>query len=273
MSASGEMMIHKTAIVETGAELGKDVAVGPFAFIEAGARIGDGCVIGPHVTVLKSVKLGPGCKVHDGVVLGDLPQDLAFGGGDSGVVIGANCVFRENVTIHRGTKPGTTTEIGDGCYLMANAHCAHNVRLGHNVILVNAVLLAGYVEVGDRAVISGNCTVHQFVRVGRLAMMGGASGVSKDVPPFCTAKPMTVNTILGLNVVGMRRAGLTPDERKAVKEAFRILYRSGLNVSQALTQMKATFSSGPAAEFCAFVESSKRGICAWSGQDEKEAGD
>ena len=266
-------MIHKTAIVEVGVELGKDVAVGPFAFVEAGARVGDGCVIGPHVSILKCVTMGPGCKVHDGAVLGDWPQDLAFGGGDSGVVIGANCVIRENVTIHRGTKPGTMTEIGDGCFLMANSHCAHNVKLGGNVILANGVLLAGYVEVGDGAFISGNCTAHQFVRIGRLAMMGGASGISKDVPPFCTAKPMTVNTILGLNVVGMRRAGFTPDDRKAVKEAFHILYRSGLNVSQAVVRMKAAFSSGPAAELCAFVESSKRGICAWSGRDEKESGE
>ena len=136
---------------------------------------------------------------------------------------------------------------------------------------MNGALLAGYVEVGDRAFISGNCTVHQFVRIGRQAMLGGASGVSKDVPPFCTTKPMTVNTVLGLNVVGMRRAGLGPEDRSAVKEAFRVLYRSGLNVSQALTQMKARFASGPAAEFAAFIEASKRGICAWSGQGDEAA--
>jgi UDP-N-acetylglucosamine acyltransferase len=264
-------MIHKTAVVEPGAELGQDVVVGPFAFIEAGARVGDGCLIGPHVSILKHVTMGPGCKVHAGAVLGDLPQDLGFAGGDSHVVIGANCVIREGVTIHRGTKPGTATEIGDGCFLMSNSHYAHNVKLGKNVIVVSNALLAGYVEVGDRAFISGNCVVHQFVRIGRLAMMGGASGVSKDVPPFCTTKPMTANTILGLNVVGMRRGGLGPEERSAVKEAFRILYRSGLNVAQALSQMKPQFSSCPAAELCAFVESSKRGICAWCGQDEMEA--
>jgi len=264
-------MIHKTAVVEPGAELGRDVAVAPFAFIEAGARVGDGAVIGPHASILKGVTIGAGCKVHDGAVVGDLPQDLGFTGGDSYVVIGANCMIREGVTIHRGTKPGTTTEIGDGCFLMSNSHYAHNVKLGKNVIVVSGALLAGYVEVGDRAFISGNCTIHQFVKIGRLAMLGGASGVSKDVPPFCTTKPMTVNTILGLNVVGMRRAGLNPDERGAVKEAFRLLYRSGLNVSQALAQMKPLFPSGPAAEFCAFVEASKRGICAWCGQDEESA--
>lgn len=262
-------MIHRTAVVESGAELGVDVAVGPFAFIEAGARVGDGCVIGPHVTVLRYASLGSKCQVHDGAVLGDLPQDLGFTGGDSKVVIGSGCVIREGVTIHRGTKPGTVTEIGDNCFLMSNSHYAHNVKLGKNVIVVSNALLAGYVEAGDRAFISGNCVVHQFVRIGRQAMLGGASGVSKDLPPFCTTKPMTVNTILGLNVVGMRRSGLGPEDRSAVKEAFRILYRSGLNVSQALAQMKAKFASGPAAEFAAFIEASKRGICAWSGQDEE----
>jgi UDP-N-acetylglucosamine acyltransferase len=264
-------MIHKTAVVEPGAELGRDVVVGPFAFIEAGARIGDGAVIGPHASILKGVTIGPGSKVHDGAVVGDLPQDLGFTGGDSYVVVGANCMIREGVTIHRGTKPGTTTEVGDGCFLMSNSHYAHNVKLGKNVIVVSNSLLAGYVEVGDRAFISGNCVVHQFVKIGRLAMLGGASGVSKDLPPFCTTKPMTVNTVLGLNVVGMRRAGLGPEERNAVKEAFRIFYRSGLNVSQALAQMKPLFPSGPAAEFCAFVEASQRGICAWCGQDEASA--
>jgi UDP-N-acetylglucosamine acyltransferase len=255
-------MIHKTAMVEDGAVLGADVTVGPFAYIEAGASIGDGCAVGPHAVIYRGVTTGAKCRIHAGAVLGDLPQDLGFTGGDSFVKIGDSCVIREGVTIHRGTKPGTTTEIGDGCFLMSNSHYAHNVKLGRNVIVVSNALLAGYVEAGDRAFISGNCVVHQFVRIGRVAMLGGASGVSQDVPPFCTVRPLSGNTLLGLNIVGMRRAGITPEERLQIKEAFHLFYRSGLVGSQAVEEMKKRFTSGPAAEFAAFVASSKRGVCA-----------
>lgn len=254
-------MIHETAVIDPGAELGGDVAVGPFSYIEAGVRVGDGCVIGPHVSILRYTTLGSNCKVHAGAVLGDLPQDKKFEDCESWVRIGADCVVREGVTIHRGTKPGTATEIGDDCFLMAFSHFAHNVKLGTGVIVANGALLGGYVEVGDRAFISGNSMMHQFVKVGRLAMLGGGCAVTKDVPPFCTLGPVSLNTIVGLNVVGMRRAGLTPEQRDEIRRAFKILYHSGLNVSQAAKRIRETFSSGPALEFCTFIEQSKRGIC------------
>lgn len=255
------MSIHPTAVIEKGAQLGERVTIGPFAFIDDQTSIGDGAIIGPHAVVHRFTSLGPGCRVHAGAVLGDWPQDLAFKGDESYLRIGAHCTIREGVTLHRGTKPGTETVVGDGCFLMANSHLAHNVRLGTQVILANGVLLAGYVEVGDRAFISGNVVVHQFTRIGRLAMMQGMSGVSKDVPPFCVVPGLKGNVVGGLNVVGMRRAGLTPAQRKEIKEAYVILYRSGLNVSQALDKLKAKFPSGPAQEFWSFVEGSKRGIC------------
>lgn len=255
-------MIHKSAIVGSGASIGADVTIGPFSVIEDGAVIGDRCVIGPHVTVMRHAKVGAGCRIHAGAVIGDLPQDLGFKGEDSFVSIGANCVLRECVTVHRGTKPGTMTEMGDGCFLMACAHVAHNVKMGSNVILANSVLLGGYAEVGDRAFISGNCLVHQFCRIGRLAMLGGGSGVSKDVPPFFTAKPLTVNRVVGVNVVGLRRSGASPDDRKEVRRAFKTLYRSGLNVSQAVAKLRAESASSFVTELCDFVDSSKRGICA-----------
>ncbi len=254
-------MIHESAVIEDGAEIGRNVRVGPFTHIEAGTRVGDGCVIGPNVTIMQHTSLGADCRVHAGAVLGDVPQDTGFEGGDSFVRIGAGCLIREGVTIHRGTKTGTATEIGEGCFLMAFSHCAHNVRLGTGVIMANGALLGGHVEVGDRAFISGNCMVHQFVKVGRVAMLGGGCGASKDVPPFCTLRPMVLNSVAGLNIVGMRRAGLSPEERKEIKEAFKILYRSGLNVSDAKDKIRATLASGPALEIAEFIEHSGRGIC------------
>jgi UDP-N-acetylglucosamine acyltransferase len=234
----------------------------PTAIVEDGATIGDDVQIGPHVVIDRHVTIGPHCRIHAGAVIGDLPQDLAFQPAETFVRIGARCVIREHVTIHRGTKPETATEVGDDCFLMANCHLAHNVRLGRRVIIANGVLLGGYVDIGDGAFLSGNVVVHQFVRIGRLAMLGGNAGLSKDVPPFCTAHSVRYNQIAGLNVVGMRRAGLSPAERMEVRRAFAILYRSGLNVTQALDRLRQEFGAGPALELIEFVAASRRGICA-----------
>ncbi|MBN1675969.1 MAG: acyl-ACP--UDP-N-acetylglucosamine O-acyltransferase [Kiritimatiellae bacterium] len=259
------MTIHAAAVVDAQAKIGENVTIGPFASIAADVEIGDGCTIGPHVTVLPYTSLGANCRVHAGAVLGDLPQDTAFQQNRSYLRIGANCLIREYVTLHRGTKPESVTEIGDGCFLMGLSHCAHNVKLGPNVIIANGALLGGYVEVGERAFISGNCMLHQFVRVGRLAMLAGGSGVSQDVPPFCTTHGVSANTVSGMNVVGMRRAGFSPQQRAQIKQAFKLLYQAGLNVSQAVDQMRRTFADGPAREFAEFVAASKRGVCAFIG--------
>ena len=263
------MNIHPTAIVNPKAELGANVTIGPFCVIDADVKIGANARIGPHVTILPFTTIGAGCTLHANVVLGDLPQDIAFKDVVSYVRLGANCTIREGVTIHRGTKPETETVAGDDCYLMANSHLAHNVRLGNGVILVNGALLAGYVEVGDRAFISGNAAVHQFCRIGKLAMMSGNSSISKDLPPFCITRSSRMNSIAGLNVVGLRRAGYGVPDRLAIKRAFHILYQSGLNVSQATAKIRAESPSGPTMEFCEFVEQSKRGICRFGGQTEE----
>jgi UDP-N-acetylglucosamine acyltransferase len=255
------MAVHPTAVVEDGARVGAGVEIGPFAYIASGARIGDNCRIGPHATIYGCTTLGTGCRVHAGAVLGDLPQDSGFEDGDSSVRIGDECLIREGVTIHRGSKPGTETVIGDRCMLMAFSHCAHNVELEPDVIVANGALLGGYVAVGARAFISGNVAVHQFARVGRLAMLGGGAMVSKDVPPFCTMRPAMENAVGGLNVIGMRRAGMSPAERSDVKAAFKVLYCSGLNVSQARERISEQFSAGPGREFYDFVLASERGIC------------
>ncbi len=255
------MSIHATAVVSPQAELGADVTVGPMAVIEAGAIIGKGTSIGPHAVIMRHTVLGAGCRVHAHAVLGDLPQDVAFGGRESYARIGDGCVIREGVTVHRGTKPGTATEIGRECFLMANSHVGHNARLADRVILANGVLLAGYAEIGARAFISGNCLIHQFVRVGRLAMLGGGSAITKDAPPFCTIYTLHLNQVAGLNVVGLRRAGMPPAERLTVKKAFHLLYLSGLNVKQAIAAIRSEFPDGPARELADFAENSRRGLC------------
>jgi UDP-N-acetylglucosamine acyltransferase len=257
------MNIHPTAIVDPGAVLGKDVTIGPYVVVAPGVEIGDACTVGPHAVIHRYTSIGAGCRIHAGAILGDSPQDLSFAGDISYVRIGRNCVIREGVTINRGTKAGSATIVGDGCYLMANSHLGHNVKLGDNVIVANGALLGGYVAVGDRAFLSGHVLIHQFTRVGRLAMLSGGAGISKDVPPFCTVHGVMTNTIAGLNLVGLRRAGFSPDERQQVKHAFDLLYRSGLNVTQAVAALKKEFTTGPAAEWAPFIEASKRGICAF----------
>ena len=264
------MSIHPTAVVDPAAVIGDHVTIGPFAFIDRDTQLGDDCVIGPHSVILRYTSLGRGCRVHACAVLGDLPQDLAFKDEPSYVKIGEHCVLREGVTIHRGTKADTSTVLGDNCFLMANSHLGHNVRLGDGVIIANGALLAGYVEVGERAFISGNVVIHQFVRIGRLSMLSGCSGIGKDVPPFCTTVGVCRNRIAGLNVVGLRRAGIGPEERQAIRRAFKILYRSGLNVSQALERIQKEFTQPAVQEFCAFIEASKRGICGISAEGEGE---
>jgi UDP-N-acetylglucosamine acyltransferase len=257
--------IHPSAHVSSKAELGCEVVVGPGAVIEDRVRIGDGTRIGPYAVVMDYTTLGRECRIHAHAVLGDWPQDAGFQGQTSYLNVGDRCLIREGVTLHRGTKLETATIVGDGCFLMANSHVAHNCRLGRGVILANGALLAGYVEVGDRAFISGNVLIHQFCRVGRLAMLAGGGAFNKDVPPFCTTQGVARNAVVGLNVVGMRRAGLEPAVRLEIRRAFKVLYRSTLNVTQAVERLRREFDSEPVRELAAFIEDSKRGICHYFG--------
>ena len=267
------MSIHPTAIVDAGAELGVGVEIGPYAVIGDRTHLGDGCRIGPHAVILPYTRLGARCRVHAHAVLGDLPQDLSFQDAETFVEIGPECDIREGVTIHRGTKPGSSTTVGRGCLLMVNSHLGHNVHLGEQVILANGVLLAGHVHVGDRAFLSGNVVVHQFTRIGRLALLSGGSGIGKDVPPFCITAGIARNRIAGLNVIGLRRAGFTVEQRRQVKRAFDLVYRSGLNVKQALEALRAEFAEGPATEWTAFIEGSRRGLCPMGADGGESEGD
>jgi UDP-N-acetylglucosamine acyltransferase len=264
------MKIHPTSAIEAGAIIGNNVSIGPFCYIRHDVEIGDNCILDAHVTILPYTSIGQNCQIHSNVVLGDLPQDVAFKDEPSYVKIGNNCTLREGVTIHRGTKAGTTTKVGDGCLLMAYSHLAHNVQLGDRVIVANGALLAGYVEVGDGAFISGNCLIHQFARIGRLVMMAGGSAVHKDVPPFCMTRSTTLNKIMGLNTVGLRRAGFTSTERLTLKRAFKVLYQSNLLIPEAIAKLESEFDSDLVGEMCDFIKKSQRGIAGYIRQRQRE---
>ena len=255
-------MLHPTALIHPDAQLGAHVTVGPFAVIEGAARIGDGCVIQAHAIIGAHVVMGRDNFVGYGAIIGGDPQDFAFRPEvQSTVEIGDGNKFREYVTIHRGTTEGSATVVGSGCFLMANAHVAHNCRLGDHIVIANSALLGGHVTVGDRVFIGGGSVFHQHVQVGRLAMCQGLSGLSKDLPPFTTAAG--INGLAGLNTVGLRRAGFSAAERAEIKAAFLLLYCSGHNTTQALAAARERTWGEAAQSFWDFVASAKkRGLCA-----------
>ena len=253
-------MIHPTAIISPKAKLDPTVRVGPYAIIDAGVELGAGCVVGPHVYLTGLLTVGAKNQFHAGCVIGDAPQDLKYDGAPTRVRIGDNNVFREHVTIHRATKPDGETIVGSHNFIMANVHIGHNSHVHDHVILANGVLLAGHVAIFDRAFLSGNAAVHQFVRVGTLAMMQGLSGVTQDLPPFTVSRAM--NEMCGLNIVGMRRAGIGAADRLEVKKLYRELFRSGKNLRSAVAEAQGKFTGEPAKTMLAFVASAKRGVVA-----------
>jgi UDP-N-acetylglucosamine acyltransferase len=253
-------VIHPTAIVHPKAKVDSSVEVGPYAVIDAGVEVGPECIIGPHVYLTGQTTIGARNRFFAGCVIGEAPQDLKYHGEPTRVSIGDENVFREHVTVHRSTKPGGETRIGGNNFLMANSHVGHNCELGNGVILANGALLGGYVTLQDRAFVSGNAVVHQFVRVGTLAFMQGGSAVSKDLPPYTVNRGE--NIICGLNTVGLRRAGFTPDERKELKQLYHRLFRARPNLRLALAEALKEFSSPPARVLLEFIAASTRGVCA-----------
>jgi UDP-N-acetylglucosamine acyltransferase len=258
-------MIHPTAIIHPKAKLDSSVRVGPYAIIDEGVEIGPGCIVGPQVYLTGLTTIGARNRFYAGCVIGEAPQDLKYSGEPTGLRIGDGNVFREHVTVHRSNKAEDRTVIGGHCLFMASSHVAHDCRVGDQVILANGVLLGGHVAVDDRALISGNCLVHQFVRVGTLAMMQGGSAISKDLPPYTMARGD--NGICGLNTVGLRRAGLTPAERLELKQLYRKLFREGQSLRSAAVSARAKFSSDPAKVMLDFLAGSKRGVCRDTGVD------
>ena len=262
------MNIHPTAIVADGAKLADGVTVGPFSIIGPDVEIGIGCTIGAHVILEHRVVLGEGTKVGHGTILGGNPQALGFDQSrrDTGVRIGKNNTIREHVTINRATAENSDTIVGDDNFLMTGCHLAHDCRIGNGVILANTVLMAGHVEVDDGAFLGGGSVFHQFIRIGRLAMVRGGCRFSKDIPPFCVCAG--TNLAMGLNSIGLRRAGLSAEARMQLKRAFRLLYLSDLNVSQALEAASAEQWGLEATLFFDFVRGAKKkGICDYSGKE------
>jgi UDP-N-acetylglucosamine acyltransferase len=250
--------VHPTAIVSPDARLGRNVTVGPYAVIEERTVVGDGCEIRAHAVVKRYTTLGAGNRVHEGAVLGGEPQDLSFRDLETALVIGDRNVVREGVTIHRSAREGGATVVGSDCFLMAYVHVAHDNHIGDRVIMANNVMLAGHVEVGERAFLGGGSGVHQFCRVGRLAMVGGNAKVVQDCLPFVITDGHPARA-RGLNVVGLRRAGVAAPQLRVLEEGCRLLLRSGLRLEPALAQMGA-LRDPRIEELITFVRSSKRGF-------------
>lgn len=253
-------MIHPTAVIHPKAKLDPTVQVGPCAVIDEGVVLGPHCVVGPHVCLTGLTMVGAHNRFHAGCVIGDAPQDLKYQGEPTRLRIGDKNIFREHVTVHRSNTTQGETVIGSHNFLMANSHVAHNCRLGDFVILANGALLGGHVTVADRAFISANCLVHQFTRIGTLALMQGGAGISKDLPPFTVA--LRNNEICGLNIVGLRRAGFTAEQRLELKRLYHALFRSGQSLGNVLAAARETFSDPAAKVLLDFVADTKRGVCA-----------
>ncbi len=252
-------LIHKTAVIEGNVALGENVKIGPYAYLSGDIQIGHDTEIGHCVLIEGNVKIGNSNKIFHSAYIGAVPQDVSYTGGISFVEIGDNNIIREFVQIHRGTKEDSITRLGNNCFLMGGVHLAHNVKVGDYVTIVNNTMVAGYVEIDDYAFISGLCGFHQFVKVGKYAMIGGISKIVKDCLPFMTVDG-NPSMVTGINVVGLRRREFTPERRRLIKNAYKILFRSGKNVSQAVEELAEFKDNKDIEEIINFINSSERGI-------------
>jgi UDP-N-acetylglucosamine acyltransferase len=254
------MSIHPTAVIDAKAEIDGEVDIGPYVVIDGPVKVHRGTRVMAHAYLTGWTEIGANNEIHPGAVLGNSPQDKAYKGQETYLKIGAGNIFREYVQVHRGTTAGSATVIGNNNFLMATAHVGHNCQLADNVILANGALLGGYVEVGNNVFLSGNCVVHQFVRIGDYALMRGLSGTSRDVPPYAIIDWQ--HTVRGVNLVGLKRAGFDEKRIRAIREAFRILFRKGRNLALAITEVE---ESGRVNEDVSallnFIKASKRGVC------------
>ena len=253
------MSIDPTARIAPEAELAPDVTVGPGVIIEGPSRIGAGTRILAHAYIGPHTTIGEGNLIGFGAIVGYEPQDYAFQGEESYTIIGDQNIIREYVTIHRGTKPGSATRVGNHNFLMALSHLAHNSQLGDHVIVVNGALVGGYVEVADRAFISANCVIHQFCRVGTLALMRGGSRTSRDVPPYSIIDETHV--VRGVNLVGLKRAGFTSAQITPLRQAFRGLFARRGHLTRDLERLEREVPLTPeVGHLIEFIKAAKRGV-------------
>jgi UDP-N-acetylglucosamine acyltransferase len=260
------MSISELAIVSKGAKIAPGVEIGPYAVVEDGAELGENVKVYPHAYIAGGAAINEGSEIHMGAVIGHLPQDLTFDRDKKTYTkIGRHTVIREYATIHRATKEGSATVIGDNCYIMAGAHAGHDCHIGNNVILANCALLAGHVLVEDCVFISGNVVVHQYCRIGELSMIGGFTGINKDVPPYMLVRGPSV--VRSVNLVGLRRAGVSRELIRDIQEAYKLLYMSNLNTAQAIEGIKKLNPSKELDHLVEFIRGSKRGICKYKYSD------
>ena len=253
-------MIHPTALIDPSARLGTGVTVGPWAIIGPNVMVGDRCRIGPRATLQRNVRLAEDVRIGDGAILGGDPQDLKYGGEETWVEVGQGTIIREYSTINRGTAATFKTTIGARCFIMSYVHLAHDCHVGDDVVIANATQCAGHVTIHDRAILSGLNGVHQFVTIGTYAFVGGGSRVNQDIPPYVKAvgNPME---LYGLNSLGLQRAGFPGETVAALKRAYRLIFNSDLNVSQAMERARTELPALAEVErFLTFVESSERGV-------------
>jgi len=253
-------VIASTARIHPDAKIGPHVSIGDFCVIESDVAIGAGCVLEPYVYVKRWTTLGERNQISAGTVLGTDPLDKNFTGERSFLRIGNGNQIRGHYTISRGTEPESVTEVGDENYIMTSGHIAHNCKIGNRTVICSCALVAGYVEVEDQAFISGGVVVHQYSKIGRLAMIGGNTRVNSDVPPFFLYSGFNVAAV-GLNVVGLKRAGYKHSDISALKKAYQILYRSGLKLAEALARIEAGIATPEARHLVDFIRRSERGIC------------
>jgi len=255
------MPVHPTAIVHPGANVASDVEVGPYSIIEEDVCVDSGTVIGPHVVIKRYASIGKNCRIYQFASIGEIPQDLKFQGEASRLIIGDNNQIREYVTLNRGTEGGGgVTRIGNNNLLMAYAHVAHDCTIGNHTILANAATLGGHIVIEDYASIGGLVAIHQFVRVGRHAFVGGKSAVTLDIPPYMLASGDRAK-LHGLNLTGLKRRGFTESSVHALKNAYRILFRSNLKLEEALEQVRAQWGEVPEAAYLSdFIAASERGV-------------
>lgn len=254
------MSIHPTAVIDVKAEIDSQAEIGPYVVIDGAVKIKRGTRVMAHAYLTGCTEIGEDNEIFPGAVLGAEPQDKAYAGQDTYLSIGDRNVFREYAQVHRGTAAGSATVIGNDNFLMATAHVGHNCKLGDNVILANGALLGGYVEVGNNVFISGNCVVHQFVHIGDFALMRGLSGTSRDVPPYAIIDWQ--HSVRGVNVIGLKRAGYDDKRIRAIREAFRILFRPGRNLAIAVKEVEQSVGANrDLLALLEFIKTSKRGVC------------